>query len=50
MDKYALKTKGGETIRTVNTTSEEEAIIYFANMKKITNYALTKIFIIEKVK
>jgi hypothetical protein len=49
MNRYALKAKNGETIRSVSSISEEEAIIYFAKIKNISKYALTKIFIIERV-
>ena len=47
MERYALKTKGGETINSIKANSLNEACELFAKLKKITIEDLNKIFMVE---
>jgi hypothetical protein len=47
MERYALKTKGGETINSIKAHSLDEACKLFAKIKNITIEDLNKIFIVE---
>ena len=49
MGDYALKTKDGEVINTIQATCIEEAEEILAKMKQLTIEELTKIYIVEKV-
>ena len=48
MKRYALKTKTGEVIKTINAVDEENAVELFAEMKRMSNIALDKREIIIK--
>ena len=47
MERYALKTKGGETINSIKAHSLNEACELFAKIKKLTIENLNEIFIVE---
>ena len=47
MERYALKTKGGETINSIKAKNLIEACGLFAKIKKMTIEDLNKIFIVE---
>ena len=44
MKTFLLKTKDGETINKVNSIDFDEAIIYFAKVKKLTKNKLLEIY------
>ena len=47
MERYALKTKDGETINSIKANNLIEAYGLFAKIKKLTIEELNKIFIVE---
>jgi hypothetical protein len=47
MEEYRLLTKDRETISSVKCDSFEEAVKYFAEMKKLSVYDLLSIFIVQ---
>lgn len=49
MGDYALKTKDGETINKVQATNYESAVKLIAQLKKLTQEQLLKIYDVEKV-
>lgn len=44
MGKYELKTTDGETIKTIKANDIHEAILLFAEMKKLSTITLLEIF------
>jgi hypothetical protein len=47
MKRYALKTKDGEIINTINAVSLEDAIDLFSKIKKLPKKELLDIFLVE---
>ena len=47
MKHYALKTKTGEVINTIKANNETHAVEVFANIKKISEEDLKKIFLVD---
>lgn len=47
MGEYVLKTNNGEVIKRVNVSSLDDAIDYFAKMKKLEKQQLISIFKVE---
>ncbi len=47
MERYALKTQGGETINSIKANSLEEACELFAKIKKMTIKDLNEIFMVD---
>jgi hypothetical protein len=50
MKKYNLKIKDGEIINTVSATSIDEAVEYFAEIKRMNNSDLLNLFIVDEYK
>ena len=48
MGEYRLKTNSGETIKKTRAKNMDDAIIYFALIKKLNKKQLLKIFMVEK--
>ena len=49
MGEYALKTKDGETINKVFANSYDKAVKLIAQLKKLKQEELLKIYVVEKV-
>jgi hypothetical protein len=47
MKRYALKTKTGEVINKISAVDKNHAVELFANIKKISEEDLKKIFLID---
>ncbi len=47
MKRYALKTKTGEVIKTINAVDKEHAVELFTEIKKLPKEDLLDIFLVE---
>jgi hypothetical protein len=47
MERYSLKTKKGEVIKTISAVDKEQAVELFAEIKKIPKEDLLNIYLVE---